>query len=81
LQTSCGLGLNSNFSSFSIDVEMDYSSSNINVCSHGAEEWSPKDERRFFSELHVQHHKVDRDEIVLDFHWNVFRDSCRVVNR
>jgi hypothetical protein len=29
---------------FSIDVEMEYSSSNINVCSRGAEEWSPKDE-------------------------------------
>jgi hypothetical protein len=29
----------------SIDIEADYSSSNINVGSHSAKEWSPKNER------------------------------------
>jgi hypothetical protein len=30
---------------FAIDVEADFSSSNVNLCSCGAEEWSPKNER------------------------------------
>ena len=30
---------------FVVDVEADFSSSNINLCSRGAEEWLPKDEQ------------------------------------
>ena len=38
---------------FAIDVEADFSGSNIDLCSSGAEEWSPQDERRFLRCLHV----------------------------
>jgi hypothetical protein len=40
-------------------VEADFSSSNINLCSRGTKEWSPKDEGRFLRCLHVQQHKVN----------------------
>jgi hypothetical protein len=30
---------------FAIDVEVDFSGSNINLCSYGAKEWSPKNEQ------------------------------------
>ena len=44
---------------FAIDVEADFSGSNNNLCSCGAEEWSPQDEGRLFCSFHVQHHKID----------------------
>ena len=44
---------------FAIDVEADFSGSNINLCSCSAEEGSPKDEGRFLHGFHVQHHKID----------------------
>ena len=48
-----------------IEVEMDLSSSDINVGLYGAQEWPPQDERRLAVDLHAQHHKI---------HW----DKCRV---
>ena len=55
-----------------MDIEADFSSSNINLSSCNAQEGLPKDEGQFFSDLHVKHHKVDRDVTILDFHWNIF---------
>jgi hypothetical protein len=50
------------------------------VGSHSAKEWSPKNERWFFGEFHVKHHEIDGDEVVLDFHWNIFCNSRRVAD-
>ena len=38
---------------FAIDVEADFSSSNINLCSSCAEEGSPKDEGQFLHRFHI----------------------------
>ena len=65
---------------FAIDVEADFSSSNINLCSQGAEEWLPKDEGRFLCCLRVQHHEVDWDEVTLDSHWNIFSNPNRIAD-
>ena len=59
---------------------MDFFGSNINLGSCSAQEGSPKDEGRFFSDLHVEHHKVDRDVAILNFHWNIFDYPCRVAD-
>jgi hypothetical protein len=64
-----------------IDVEADFSSHNIDLCPCGAKEWSPKNEWRFLCEFHVEHHKVNGDKVILDFHQNIFSDSRRIVDR
>jgi hypothetical protein len=42
------LGPEREFFFFPIDVEADFSSPYIDVCSSSAQEWPPKDERCFF---------------------------------
>jgi hypothetical protein len=66
---------------FAINVEADFSSPNINLCSRSAQERSPKDERRFFRGFHVEHHKVDRDKVTPDFYRNIFGYPCWLTNR
>ena len=63
-----------------MDIEVDFSCSNIDLGSYSAQEGSPNDEGQFFCDLHVKHHKVDRDEIALDFHRNVFGYPCWVAD-
>ena len=65
---------------FAIDIEVDFSGSNINLSSYSAQEGSPKDEGRFFCNLHVEHHEVDRDVAIPDFHRNIFRYPCWVAD-
>jgi hypothetical protein len=55
----------------SIHVEADLSSSNIDHCSSSAQQWPPEDEQGFFGYIHVEHHKVDKDEVVPNLHWNI----------
>jgi len=64
-----------------IDVEADFSGSNIDLCSHSAEERSPKDEGRFFCCFYVEHHEVDRDEVTPDFYQDVFSNPRWVADR
>ena len=64
-----------------IDVEADFSSSNINLSSCGAEERSPKDEGQFFRGFHVQHHEVNGDKVTPYFHRDIFSDPYRVADR
>ena len=64
-----------------IDIEADFSSSNINLSSYSAQERSPKDKGCFICYVHVEHHKVDRDVAILDFYWNIFGYPCRVADR
>jgi hypothetical protein len=66
---------------FAIDVEADFSGSNINLHHRSAQERSPKDEKRFFCGFHIEHHEVDRDEVTPDFHWDIFSDPYRIADR
>jgi hypothetical protein len=52
---------------FAIDVEADFFGSNINLHPCGAQERSPKDERRFFCGFHIEHHEVNRDKVIRIF--------------
>jgi hypothetical protein len=42
-----------------VDMESDFSSSNINVCICGAQKGSSKDEGCLYVLLHVKHHEID----------------------
>jgi hypothetical protein len=64
-----------------IDVEANFSSPNIDLCPYSAKEWSPKNEWQFLCEFHVEHHKVDGDEVILDFHRIIFDDSHQIADR
>jgi hypothetical protein len=45
-----------------IDIEVDFSSPDINLSSYSAQKGSHKDKGWFFRNFHVEHHKVDMDE-------------------
>ena len=65
---------------FAINVEADFSGSNINLSSRSVQEGSPKDEGRFLYCFHVKHYEVDRDEVSLNFHRDIFSDPCRIAD-
>ena len=58
-----------------IDVEADFSGSDIDLCPHSAQEWTSKDERSFLGNVHVKHDEVDREEAFPDLHRNIFCDT------
>ena len=63
-----------------IDVELNFSSSHIDTCVCGTQEWTPKDERCLGVNFHVEDDEVYGDEEIPDFHRNVFRYSRGVAN-
>ena len=56
-----------------IDVESDFSSSNINVCICSAQEGSPKYEGCLHVFLHIKHYKIDWHKQVSYFYQNILR--------
>ena len=55
-----------------INVELDLSSSNINMGICCAQEWPAQDERCIGVDFHVEYDEVDGNEEIPDFHWNIF---------
>jgi peptide deformylase len=64
-----------------IDMEFDFSGSDINVCICSAQEGSPKDEGCLHVLLHVKYYKIHRNKEVSYFYQNIFGDSYRVADR
>ena len=64
-----------------MDIEADFFGSNINLGSFSAQEGLHQDEGQIFYDLHVEHHEVNRDVGILDFHHNIFDYPFRVANR
>ena len=54
------------------DVEADFSSSYVDSCSGGPQEWSPKNELDFEVTFYVHNHEVCKDEGVSHSHQDVF---------
>jgi hypothetical protein len=66
--------------SLTIDVELDLSLADISDGSDGLEERPPKDEWWLLSFSHLEHHKVDANELVFDLHKHIYGDAQRIVN-
>ena len=64
-----------------IDVELDFSGSHINVSIRRAQERPPQDERGPGVDFHVENDEIDKDEEILYFHRNVLRDPRGIVDR
>ena len=64
-----------------IDVELEFSSSHINMCVCRTQERPSQDERCLGVDFHVVNDKVDGDEEIPKLHQNVLRNSYGVVNR
>jgi hypothetical protein len=64
-----------------IDVELNFSSSHINVCICRTQEWPSQTERSLGVEFHVKNDKINRDEEIPYFHENILGNSRRVTNR
>ena len=64
----------------SIDVELDFSGSYIDVCICCALEQPAQDERRLGVEFHVENDEVDGNEEIPDLDQNVLRYSRGVAN-
>ena len=74
------LGAEGEFFFITMDIEVDFSCSNIDLGSCSAQEGSPNDEGQFFSDFHVEHHKVERDVAILNFYRNIFAYPCWVAD-
>jgi hypothetical protein len=66
--------------SLTVDVELDLSLPDVDGSSHGLEEGPPKDEWRLLPLSHIEHHEVDRNEVVSDLHRQIHGDAQRVAN-
>lgn len=53
---------------FSIDVDIELSSTNINACNGNVWGWLLTDKWYLHVEFHIEYHKIHRDEEVLAFH-------------
>nr|AAX95215.1 hypothetical protein LOC_Os11g08720 [Oryza sativa Japonica Group]ABA91891.1 hypothetical protein LOC_Os11g08720 [Oryza sativa Japonica Group] len=60
-----------------VDMETDTPRSHVNVGSCGAKERTPQNERRLLLHVHVQHHKVNRDEEIPYLDWHIVHYPCR----
>jgi hypothetical protein len=54
-----------------IDVETDYSNTNINLSIGRAQEWTSQNEWYFIANVHVKYYKVHWNEAVSDLHRDV----------
>jgi hypothetical protein len=63
-----------------IDVELDLPLPDFHGSSHGLEKGPPKYEWQLLPFSHLEHHKVEGDEVVSDFHGNIHGDAQRVAN-
>jgi len=54
------------------NMKADFSSSDINPCLGGPQEWSPKNELNSNVTLYIHHHKIGKDEGVSHSHQDVF---------
>jgi hypothetical protein len=57
------------------------SPADVNSSSDGLEERPPKDKRRLLPFSHLEHHKVDGDDVVSDLHEHIQDDAQRIANR
>jgi hypothetical protein len=64
----------------SIDVELDFSGSYIDVSVCCAQEWPAQGERRLGVVFHVENDEVDRNEEIPDFDRNVLCYCRRIAN-
>ena len=64
-----------------IDIELNFSSSNINMGICCTQEWPAQDERRLGIDFHVEHDEVDGNKEILDFHRDILCYSRGVADR
>ena len=64
-----------------IDVELDFSGSDINMGICFAQEWPARDERRLGVDFHVEHDKVDGNKEVPDLLWDILYYSRGIADR
>ena len=58
---------------------VEFSTTHIDVCICNTQKWSPKNERHFHVDLHIEHYELGRDEAILDSHKNVLHYFHQVV--
>ena len=63
-----------------IDVELDFSSSRINVGVCCTQERPTQDERRLGVDFHVEHDEVDGNKEILDFHRDILCYPCWIAD-
>ena len=54
------------------NTESDFSSSNVDPCLGGPQEWSPKNELHSEVMLDIHNHKVGKDKGIYDSHRHIF---------
>ena len=64
----------------SIDVELDYTNSRINLCICHTQEWPPQYERGLGVGFHVENDKINRDKEISYFHRNIFGNPHEMTN-
>ena len=64
-----------------IDVELNFSGSDINVCICGTQERPSQNERHLCVDLHVEDDEINGNKEVPDFNQNVLCNSRRVTDR
>jgi hypothetical protein len=63
-----------------VDVELDLPLADVDSSPNGLEERPPKNEWWLLPFSHLEHHKVDRDEVVSDLHRHIYGDAQRIAN-
>jgi hypothetical protein len=63
-----------------VDVELDLPLPDVDDRSHDIEEGPPKDEWWLLPLSHLEHHEVDRDEVVFDIHGDIHGGTQRIAN-
>ena len=62
------------------NMEADFSSSSVNPCSNGPQEWSPKNELHSEVALYIHYHKIVKDEGVAYSHQHIFDYLFGILN-
>ena len=63
-----------------IDIELDFSGSNINVCVYDTQEWPSQNEGRLVIDFHVEDDEINGNKEVPDFNQNVLCNSRGVTD-
>ena len=62
------------------DTESDFSSSNIDPCCGGPQEWSPKNELNSEVTIYIHYHEIGKDEGVAHSHQDVLNYPFGIFN-
>ena len=60
------------------DLEVDFSSSDIDPCSCGPQEWWPKNELNSEVALYIHHHKIGKNEGTITSYQHIFDYPLRI---